>query len=219
MIAVLSKCISIIGVIVGLWLASNALPAQAQGDLPIRPVEVRFETETLRLSFSVDDFVDVMVKEKLNSGLPQNLITRVAAYAEGEAGVRAATALSCRVVYDLWEGSYRVQRQLDGKKELLRAKDVATVVSLCLGARQLSLGSGEDFVELRGEKIFIAVSVDFNPVSPETVKRIRRWLAKPSGHDLEGNAFFGTFVSILVDRNLGGSDKHLSFRSAAIRVP
>jgi hypothetical protein len=217
--AALSKCISIIAVTVGLWLASTAPPAQAQGNLPIRPVKMRFEAETLRLSFAVDDFVDAKVEEKLESGLPQTLITRVVAYAEGETRARAATAVSCRVVYDLWEGSYRVERQLEGSEELLRAKDVASVVGLCLSATQLSLGSGSYLAKLRGKEIFIVVSVDLNPVSTETVKRIQRWLAKPGGNDLEGNAFFGSFVGIFVGRDLGEPDKRFTFRSAAIRVP
>jgi hypothetical protein len=217
--AVLSKCISILGVTAGLWLASIAPPAQAQGNLPIRPVEVHVEADTLRLSFAVDDFVDTQVKEKLESGVRQTLVTRVVAYAEGETRARAATAVSCRVVYDLWEGSYRVQRKLEGMEELRRPKDIAAVVRLCLGATQLPVGSGADLAKLRGKEIFIEVSVDFNPVSPEIVRRIQRWLAKPGGSDLEGNAFFGSFVSILVGRNLGEPDKHFAFRSAAVRVP
>jgi hypothetical protein len=72
---------------------------------------------------------------------------------------------------------------------------------------------------LRGSQIYFAVVTELNPLSPDAVQRIRRWLARPTGSELNGNAFFGSFVSIFVGRKLGEADKLLSFRSNAHLVP
>jgi hypothetical protein len=56
-------------------------------------------------------------------------------------------------------------------------------------------------------------------MSRDAVQRIRRWLARPAGNELNGSAFFGTFVSIFVGRKLGAADKALTFRTVASKVP
>jgi hypothetical protein len=84
------------------------------------------------LSFSAADFVTKSVARKLDSGLPQRLVTRVYAYTEkGERPITVA-ALSCRVVYDLWEGVYRVQEQTDVLDRSRTLPDQASVVRACL---------------------------------------------------------------------------------------
>ena len=61
--------------------------------------------------------------------------------------------------------------------------------------------------------------VELNPMSQDTVQRIRRWLAQPNGNQLDGNAFFGSFVSIFVTRKMGNAEKTLTFRSELFSVP
>jgi predicted secreted protein len=151
--------------------------------------------------------------------LPQTLLTRVYAYAEGsDTQPIGAQALSCRVVYDLWEGVYRVQRHTAVRDETFSLNSVPSVMDTCLSAKDLPVSLSAQQNALGG-RFYFATLVELNPLSSDTVQRIRRWLARPSGDALRGDAFFGSFVSIFVSRKLGSAEKTLAFRSAPQNVP
>jgi len=68
-----------------------------------------------------------------------------------------------------------------------------------------------------GERFFLAVVVDVNPVSPEMIEQIRRWMSRPTGSTGIGpsDALFGSFVQLFV-RQLATSDKTLTFRTQPV---
>jgi hypothetical protein len=201
----------------GLWGVLQ-VHAQPQEKVPTRALSVAWQS-TPALTFSLHDFVDAAVLKKLQSGLPQTVTTRVYAYAESGHDPLALTALTCRIVYDLWDGTYRVERQTEKSDRTLSVKSIEGVVQQCLEIQGLSLGEAAAYQRERGRYVYFGVVVELNPLSQDTVQRIRRWLARPSGSELEGNAFFGSFVSIFVGRKLGSAEKTLSFRSQLFVVP
>jgi hypothetical protein len=171
------------------------------------------------VSFSVRDLVDNEVVKKLQSGLPQTITTRIYTYAERNREPLTIAALSCRVVYDLWEGIYRIERQTETTDKTLTSRSLDGVVTQCLIFQNYPVGDAKLLERMRGGQVYFAVVSELNPLSPDAVQRIRRWLARPSGSELNGNAFFGSFVSIFVGRKLGEAEKILSFRSSAHAVP
>jgi hypothetical protein len=171
------------------------------------------------VSFSARDFLDAPVSQKLQSGLPQTVVTRLYAYTERGRDPLAVGVLSCRVVYDLWENTYRVERQTETQDKTYTVKNLDAVGRLCLEADKWPLGETKNFVRATGQRVYFAAVVELNPLSQDTVARIRRWLARPSGTQLEGNAFFGSFVSIFVSRKLGAAEKTLSLRSELFMAP
>jgi hypothetical protein len=199
-------------------LIASASLVYADG-VPARPMLVSWLGHVPVLSFSIADFVNPSVKEKLNSGLPQRIVTRVYAYPETGEEPITVSALSCRVVYDLWEGGYRVQTQSDKADRSFVANDIAGVVRSCLDVRTLAIGDSDTFARYRGKRVYFAALVELNPLSPDTVQRIRRWLSKSGGGQLRGDAFFGSFVSIFVSRRLGSAEQVLAFRSEIFSVP
>jgi hypothetical protein len=198
---------------------AHASLALADPSIAVRPMAVSWLGHVPVLSFSGADFVDAGVREKLGSGLPQRIVTRVYAYAEhgGDEPITVA-ALSCRVVYDLWEGVYRVQTQSETSDRSFVAADLPAVASACVDVRKLALGDMDLFSRHRGKRIYFAALIELNPLSPDTVQRIRRWLSK-SGGDMRGDAFFGSFVSIFVSRRMGSAERSLAFRSEMFSVP
>jgi hypothetical protein len=209
------------GLVLGLGvlgLASDRAWAQAGADVPVRQIAVVFQDVPM-LSFSVRDFVDSEVVRKLQSGLPQTITTRVYVYADRGREPVGVTALSCRVVYDLWEGVYRIERQTETSDKTLTARSVDGVVAQCLSFQSYAFGAPAAFQKLRGSSLYFGVVTELNPLSADAIQRIRRWLARPTGSELNGNAFFGSFVSIFVDRKLGAADKQLTFRSNLYVVP
>lgn len=207
-----------LAVVVAPVLGLVLLHALAFADVPARAVSATFAAQP-SLGYSARDFADGNVQKKLQSGLPQTITTRIYAYREKGKDPLAVAVLSCRVVYDLWEGVYRIARQTERTDKSLAAKSIEGVIQQCLEPKQLAFGDAQTFAKERGRRVYFAMLVELNPLSQDTVQRIRRWLARPGGSQLEGNAFFGSFVSIFVSRKLGSAEKALSFRSELLAVP
>lgn len=212
-----SRAVRAASLALSLW-AATAVHAQPQANVPTRPFTVSWRGSAL-VGFSVRDFIDAAVLKKLQSGLPQTLITRVYAYDERGRQPLAVTALSCRVVYDLWDDVYRIERQTEKIDRTVSVKTLDGVIQQCLEVQGYAVGEPGSYARERGHGVYFGAVVELNPLSQETVQRIRRWLARPSGNELDGNAFFGSFVSIFVGRKLGAAEKTLSFRSELFDVP
>ena len=202
-----------------LLMLFGAAVAHADPPVLVRPMAVKWTNQAPLLTFSARDFVNKAVAEKLDSGLPQRIVTRVYAYPEAGTEPISVSAISCRVVYDLWEGVYRVQAQTATSDTTRTLDDRAGVVAACLDVRALALGDEGAFTRYRGRSIYFAAIIELNPVSPDTVQRIRRWLSKSNGSQARGDAFFGSFVSIFVSRRMGSAEHTMAFRSASYDVP
>ena len=61
---------------------------------------------------------------------------------------------------------------------------------------------------------YVGCAVEVNPVSPDMLERIKRWVSRPSGTGATapGDALFGSFVGLFVAR-IGAADRQISFRS------
>lgn len=208
-----------LALLLSLCLLAAPLTGLAQAKVPMRNMLVAWSGKSPLLSFSARDFMTRGVEKKLKSGLPQRIVTRVYAYQEsGEKPISAAVS-SCRVVYDLWEGIYRVQLSTAARDDSRSAKTSAEVAGLCLDVQKLALGRASVFERYRGQAIYFAAIVELNPLSPDTVQRIRRWLSRSGGGELDGDAFFGSFVSIFVSRRMGSAERTMTFRSRTLNVP
>lgn len=192
--------------------------SQDIANVQVRPISVRWHEGAPLLNFSVRDFISKEVKKKLESGLPQRIVTRVYAYPERGDRPIAITAASCRVVYDIWEGVYRVEEQTPAIDRARTARDATDALATCLEPKTLSLGDAGAFGKQAGKHVYFGVIIELNPLSADTVQRIRRWLSQAGG-ELGGDAFFGSFVSIFVSRQLGAAERAFSFRSALHTVP
>lgn len=188
--------------------------------ITIRKLGVNWNKRVPSLSFSATDFANDDVHRRLRSGLPQTIITRIYAYSENGYRPLAISVLSCRVIYDLWHDLYRVQvktERMSYQKSLLLKEDVQRA---CLMFSKFPLGMPNDYDRVHRKKIYFAVVVELNPISDKTVEQIKRWLARSDERNqLTSGAFFGSFVSIFVDRRIGSAEHSLSFRSPLYRVP
>ncbi len=153
-----------------------------------------------------------------SSGLPQNIILRIYAYDRHGHRPIAVSARSCRVVYDLWEEVYRVQLQSVDGARTESYTSMQDVISRCLVVRGQPVGTAASYASRASDDVYFAVLVEFNPLSPQTVQRIRRWLARGGGR-FDNDAFFGSFVSIFVNRRIGAAERTLRFRSQPVGVP
>lgn len=203
-------------------LASALTPAAARADdpevatrpaqLPQRQANFAWDKTLLRASFSFKDVIDRNLAEKLSSGLPTTILMRAYVLEEGQTDPLALAVRTCRVTYDLWDEVYRIKLSGPGGERDTAAINVEGVLRLCTEARDLPI---VDKSLLRANKPhFLGVIVDVNPISPQMLEQIRRWVARPTGSTGIGpsDALFGSFVGLFV-RQIGTSDRTLRFRT------
>jgi hypothetical protein len=180
--------------------------------LPPRQANYAWDGDLLRASFSYRDVLgDPELVRKLSSGLPTVIAMRAYVYREGQDTPVALAARVCRVVYDLWDEVYRVHVS-EPERERDQAAVLDGVLRLCTEARDLPVVR-RGLLEAH-QPYFLAVVVDVNPVSPEIVDQMHRWMSRPSGSTGIGpsDALFGSFVQLFV-RQIATSDKTLTFRT------
>jgi hypothetical protein len=195
-------------------------PAQAQqpahpAALPPRQANYAWDGDLLRASFSYKDVLaDAALMKKISSGLPMVIAMRAYVYPEGQDAPVALATRVCRVAYDLWDEVYRVH-----VSEPERDRDTAAVLDgvlrICTEARDLAVVQRGLLVV--GQPYFLGVVVDVNPVSPQMIDQMRRWLSRPTGSTAIGpaDALFGNFVQLFA-RQIATSDKTLTFRTQSV---
>lgn len=214
-----------------LGLAAVSAPASARADdppkqeeLPKRQANFSWSqptkenpraTPVLQASFSFRDMVDDTVDQKLKKGIPVVVAMRAYVLKEGESNPIALAVRTCRVVYDLWEEVYRLRVSGPGGDRNLAANDTKGVIRNCFEAVDLPIV--EKPIMTAGKPHFLGVIVEVNPVSPEMIEQMRKWVSRPAGSTGigPGDALFGSFVGLFV-RQIGTADKTLRFRTQPI---
>lgn len=194
-----------------------ARPASAQEDLPRRRVGVEWVDGVPSLHFSAVDLADAAVRRTLEGGLWQTLVMRIYAY-RGAVPI-AVAARTCRIRYDPWPQTFDVEVR-DARFDRDETVDsIAGVLQRCLVADRVPVGSAEDYASLEAESMAFGVVIELNPLSPETLQRLRRWLSRPAGGGRAGGqAFYGSFVGLFVNRSIGAAERTLTFRSQSVEV-
>ena len=202
-----------------LALAPLGVGAQQQAPQPAHPAALlprqanyAWDKDLLRASFSYRDVLtDPVLVKKLSSGLPMVIAMRAYVYRGGQDTPVALAPRVCRVVYDLWDEVYRVHVS-EPERDRDQAAVLDGVLRLCAEARDVPVVRRGLLVA--GEPYFLGVVVDVNPVSPEMVDQMRRWMSRPTGSTdiTPGDALFGGFVQLFV-RQIATSDKMVAFRT------
>jgi hypothetical protein len=200
-------------------LAFVASVAVADDLVEKRTMGIVWRNSVPHLYYSARDLIRRDAVAKLDSGLPQRIAVQHFVYALNRSEPIAAAAHGCRVVYDLWQASYRVEYEVIGQRtEVLSFATRAEVLERCLVLRDRAIGEPGDYS--RPGRMYVASLIQFNPLSTSTVARIRRWLARPRGdYNAEGKSFFGSFVSLFVNDRIGTAERVLRLRSQEFERP
>jgi hypothetical protein len=204
----------------GLLVAPRALadPPKTPAALPSRNAQVALDGKLVKITVAFRDVVDAEIEKKLQSGLPTVITLRGWIFRESGGDPVAVTAKSCRVVYDLWDEVFRIQLTQPGGTVDAVAVNVEGVLRNCAEARKLPI---MERAQMRDDtRYFVAALVEVNPVSQETLDRIKRWVTRPNGSTPigPGDSLFGSFVGLFVAR-VGDADRKLSFRTQAFAPP
>ena len=203
-----------------LWPAV-AFAEEKQEELPKRQANFAWEKNEktgvtiLKASFSFRDVVDKAIQEKLVSGLSVTIAMRAYVLKEGATDPIALAVRTCTVTYDLWDEVYRLKISGPGGDVDAAALKLDGVLRQCAEVRDLTVVD-KSLLTL-DKPHFIGAIVEVNPVSPQQLAQMRKWVSRPAGSTgiQPGDALFGSFVSLFV-RQIGTADKTLRFRTQAV---
>lgn len=170
----------------------------------------------LSASFSFRDMLDdPAMQQKLASGLPTVIAMRAYVLRDGAPDPVALAVRTCRVVYDLWDEVYRIKVSDPAGDRDIAAFKQESVIRNCGEARDLVVADRSLLVA--GKPHFLGVIAEVDPVSPQMLDQMRKWVSRPAGSTGigPGDALFGSFVGLFV-RQIGTAARTLRFRTQEV---
>jgi hypothetical protein len=161
-----------------------------------------------RVSVDLASFADDALRLRLESGLAQTVVTRVDAYDPSDtAHARASAVRSCRVRYDEWTERYEARVETESATSALVTSSLDEIIRACLELREVPVGDPSDWADRAPTSASFALAVELNPLSRETAHRVHRWLERDGRG--QGDTFFGPFVGLFVDAQIGEAERAL----------
>ena len=199
-------------------LSLAMLPKPAAADETLVSREARYfwnkaKTE-LYADFSFRDLVNSALLEKLSRGLPTTIVFTGLVYRQGANEPVSSTLQSCKVTWHLWEEMYRVELTRPNRRAPTRywTPTISGVLRRCIEVRGLLIADRSQVepgkaVQLRGK-------VQINPVSDELLKKIKRWISRPSRTSTAtpGSALFSTFTGLFMQR-IGDAERSVDVQT------
>jgi hypothetical protein len=196
-------------------VATPRAHAQEKADERERPArEARLQWNESRrfllVSLSFRDVIDPSIDRKLSRGLPTTIVMTATLYRVGSDEPLATTAQTCRVTWHVWEEAYRVELSRPGLQQSRWTTTVAGVLRRCAETHELIAAEGSQVPE--GARLMLRVKVQVNPISPELLQKIKRWVSRPSGTGTAapGDALFSTFTGLFLQR-IGDAERQVIF--------
>ncbi|MBA3502264.1 MAG: hypothetical protein M4D80_18955 [Myxococcota bacterium] len=158
---------------------------------------------------------DSAAYEALDSGFTSTVVIRIWIYPKDSTDPVAFLLLQRQVLYNLWDEVFELR--IDGKAPI-KEKRQSEALKKLTALDDLPVAR---LANLPYEQVYLlAMQVELNPVSKETLAEVRRWLSKGAGGGLDrGGAFFGSFVSVFVNPKIPEADRVLRVRSQPFYRP
>jgi hypothetical protein len=186
-------------------------------DPPARTMGVGARAGQLTVSVGLPDLIPPSYGQRLQSGFATRVLIRIGLVRADSGVLVAQTFRHAEIVYDLWDEKFRVRIETGAPPEQRSAAS---------GREALDLGTNlvmfpvADLGRLEPGAVYrLRLVADLNPLSPDVVAEVRRWLVRPPGQGrlAPGATFFGSFVSIFVNPKIEESERRLEIWSQAFR--
>ncbi len=200
-----------LGAAAALALASVAPAASAA--LPVRAAKFSWDkVGVLRASFSFRDALDdKAIAKKLANGLEVKLVMRGYVYPNAGGDPIALTAHTCSIAYDLWNEVFLVSVNGQKSKPVVNKKGV---YRLCTDLVDQPV-TDRPTLRNKPQDYYLAVKVEVNPVSADTLKKVQQWVTRStgaSGSISPGDALFASFVGVFM-KKIATADLALDFQT------
>jgi len=205
--------------IASLWFAG---PAIADEDDDERPeiVKMRFveRGDLLHVTTKIGKLFDRAAYEALDSGFTSTIVIRMWIYPRDSTDPVAFHLINRQVLYNLWDEVYELRFVDPAGTKVFKDKRKAEALTRLTNLDDIAVARLADLPY--GQVFLLAMEVELNPVSKETLAQVRRWLSQGNGGGLDrGGAFFGSFVSVFVNPKIPEADRALRIRSQPFYRP
>ena len=193
-----------------LVLVALGLTAHADDSPELEKMRFIERGANLTVTARINKLFDTAAYDALKSGFVQTIVIQTWVYPKSSTEPVAWTRDRRTVVYDPWDEVYRVR--LCEKCKPVKVKYQSEALKLLTEVTDLPVAQ---LADIKYEDLYyLAVRADLNPVSPETMTEVRRWLSQGTGGGLDrGGVFFGSFVSVFVNPKIADADRVLRIRS------
>jgi hypothetical protein len=201
-------------------LLSTPAPAAAQeaeqdeSEITVRRMAFAERGRHLVVTTAFTEIFDRQGYDRISSGFPTTVVVRIYIYRRTRTEAPVSLALlELEVVYDLWDEVYVVRSRGPLGEKQVRTRSRAQAVRILTELEEMPIAP-LDRLPI-GPHHFVAMVVERNPVSPELLAELRRWLSRPAGETSldSSSSFFGSFVSVFVNPKLELADRRLRVRS------
>jgi hypothetical protein len=195
-------------------LCATTRPARAQEPEPpvVRsaPLEWDVDRRLLYLDIAFRDLVDAGIQSKLSRGFPTTIVLTATVQRDGSSEVLSTTTQTCRITWHVWEEAYHVEVVRPGSTRVSWTTTIEGVLKRCAEARRLLAGDSTQIP--LGVPLWVRGSIQVNPVSPQVLSKLRRWVMRPSstGTAVPGDALFSTFTGLFMQR-IGDAERDQKF--------
>jgi hypothetical protein len=193
---------------------SREVHAQEPPPTVERKVLLEWDTDRrlLYLGIAFRDLVDADIQSKLSRGFPTTIVLTATVQRGGSTDVLSTTTQTCRVTWHVWEEAYHVEIVRPGATRVSWTTTIEGVLKRCAEARRLLAGDATQIP--LGVPLYVRGSIQVNPVSPQVLSKLRRWVMRPSstGTAAPGDALFSTFTGIFLQR-IGDAERDEKFVS------
>jgi hypothetical protein len=203
-----------VGIVIPLLLV--AVPATADDSPELQRMRFIERGASLTVTTKINKLFDTSAYNTLKSGFVSTVVVQTWVYPKSSTNPIAWTRDRRTVVYDLWDEVYTVR--LCEKCKPMKVKYQSEAFKLLTEITDQPVAALADIPY--GDIYYLAIRVDLNPVSPETLTEVRRWLSQGTGGGLDrGGVFFGSFVSVFVNPKIAEADRVLRIRSQPFYRP
>jgi len=167
----------------------------------------------LVVTMSLPELFDRSAVDKISSGFPSSVVVRMYVFRKDRTDQPVSLVLiEHEIVFDLWDEVYVLRTRGPLGKRELRYKNRQQAVRAMTELDHMPIAP-LDRIAI-GPHHFLAAVIELNPISPELLAEMRRWLTRPAGESLDSSSsFFGSFVSVFVNPKLDHADRTLRVRS------
>jgi hypothetical protein len=194
------------------WGTSRTAHAQAAPPPVARTAFLEWDIDRrlLYLDMTFRDLVDAGIQNKLSRGFPTTIVLTATIQREGSTEVLSTTTQTCRITWHVWEEAYHVEIVRPGSTRVSWTTTIEGVLKRCAETRRLLAGDATQIP--LGVPLYVRGSIQVNPVSPEVLSKLRRWVMRPSstGTAVPGDALFSTFTGLFMQR-IGDAERDQKF--------
>jgi hypothetical protein len=198
--------------LLALLMAPRPGSAQAEPTTAQREIELSWDTDRgqLFLDMGFRDVLDASIRSKLSRGLPTTIVLAATIQRAGSSEPLSTTTQTCRITWHVWEEAYYVEIVRPGSSQARWTPTLEGVFRRCAETHGLLAGDATQIPQ--NVPLYARGSIQINPVSPEVMQKLKRWVMRPSstGTAAPGDALFSTFTGLFLQR-IGDAEREVRF--------